>query len=363
MYISVSEPVFKCVAECCPVKGSRRSIIYDLPRNTYDFIPNTLYDILTNCDGSTLEEVKNVYEDRAIISDYFDFLLGKEYIFLCKQDDLMSFPPLELTWEHPSLINSAVVSLNSETNYDLTTAFRSLDRLGCRHIFIRVEEVQDFDYYQTLLRHFSKSTYLSVEIEAPYIASFSISTLKDLLKEHPRLRAFICRGAPDTLFIPSPHLGFGMIAWITEHAGHNDQILNFREYFNVNIPLYTEAQYHNVYFNRKVFIDSEGFICNSPVAGNRFGHLSKDTLIDVLDRPGFKRYWNISKDKIEICRDCEFRYMCMDNRSPVQDAAGNWSHSSECEYNPYLALWKGEAGYAPVENQVTRKKRKIEGQP
>jgi SPASM domain peptide maturase of grasp-with-spasm system len=355
MYTSASDLVFKVVSECRPVKGFRRSIIYDLPRHSYDLIPNTLYDILLDYDGFTVEEVKNTFTDREIITAYFDFLFQKEYIFLCKRNDLNSFPPLELTWEYPSLISSALVSLNSRSSYDLTELVKTLARLGCRHIYIRTEEVQDLDYYQTLLGLFSKSSFLSVEIEAPYIPCFTVRALKNLLEEHPRLRAFICHGAPDSHFESSSTLGFGMIAWITEVPAPHDLILNFREYFNVNIQLFSEAHQKNVYFNRKVFIDAEGYICNSPLPGNRYGHLLTDAMEEVLEKSGFKKHWNIPKDRILICKDCEFRYMCMDNRSPIQDDAGVWCHTTECEYNPYLALWKGEDGYTPVESKAPEK--------
>lgn len=75
---------FKLFASCIPVKGIQRSIICDVQRYTFDFIPNGLYDILTNYEGQTIETVKEVFSlnEENIIDEYFSFLIEKEYVFL-----------------------------------------------------------------------------------------------------------------------------------------------------------------------------------------------------------------------------------------------------------------------------------------
>jgi hypothetical protein len=38
--------------------------------------------------------------------------------------------------------------------------------------------------------------------------------------------------------------------------------------------------------------------------------------------------------------------MCVDNRLPHQrQSDSKWYHKTECNYNPYIAKWKGEEGY------------------
>ncbi|HEY4572343.1 MAG TPA: hypothetical protein VIJ26_00200 [Thermoanaerobaculia bacterium] len=41
------EPVFQLFACCLPVKGARRSLLCDVQRQAFQFIPNGLYEILT----------------------------------------------------------------------------------------------------------------------------------------------------------------------------------------------------------------------------------------------------------------------------------------------------------------------------
>jgi hypothetical protein len=83
---------FKLFSCCFPVKGFSRSIICDTQRNSYDFIPNSLYNILIKYDGDTIAEIKSNYNHKFdnIIDDYFIFLQKKEYIFFTKEPD--AFP-------------------------------------------------------------------------------------------------------------------------------------------------------------------------------------------------------------------------------------------------------------------------------
>lgn len=46
-----------------------------------------------------------------------------------------------------------------------------------------------------------------------------------------------------------------------------------------------------------------------------FGNIKDTTLEETLQDPNFKKYWKLTKDEIEICKDCEFRYICTDCRA------------------------------------------------
>ncbi len=37
--------------------------------------------------------------------------------------------------------------------------------------------------------------------------------------------------------------------------------------------------------------------------------------------------------------------MCVANRLPIKRRDESWYHQIECNYNPYIAKWKGEDGY------------------
>jgi len=119
--------------------------------------------------------------------------------------------------------------------------------------------------------------------------------------------------------------------------------------FCINMPLFTESQHYNTCLNRKICIDENGEIKNCPAMSRSFGNIKDTTLEEALNKPGFKGLWGIRKDDIDVCKDCEFRYMCTDCRCFIRNPEDIYSQPAKCTYNPYQALWQGEEGFISVE--------------
>ena len=73
------------------------------------------------------------------------------------------------------------------------------------------------------------------------------------------------------------------------------------------------------------------------------------TILFIINQPNFKELWNIRKEHTLICKDCEFRRLCVDNRIPHK-INNRWTHSTECEYNPYISKWNFEEGYLSLKD-------------
>ena len=74
-------------------------------------------------------------------------------------------------------------------------------------------------------------------------------------------------------------------------------------------------------------------------AKKSFGNLSDTKLSDVLNHPELKKYWNINKDKIHVCKDCEFGYICTDCRAYTENPEDIYSKPLKCGYDPYTGIW------------------------
>lgn len=66
-----------------------------------------------------------------------------------------------------------------------------------------------------------------------------------------------------------------------------------------------------------------------------FGNINENTIKSIIDDTDFCKLWEVNKDKVEICKDCEYRYMCMDCRFLITDRTNILSKPSFCNYNPY----------------------------
>jgi SPASM domain peptide maturase of grasp-with-spasm system len=71
-----------------------------------------------------------------------------------------------------------------------------------------------------------------------------------------------------------------------------------------------------------------------------YGNISSTTLQEALNHPDFKKYWNITKDKISACKDCEFRHICTDCRAYIENPEDIYSKPLKCGYNPYTCEWE-----------------------
>jgi radical SAM protein with 4Fe4S-binding SPASM domain len=65
------------------------------------------------------------------------------------------------------------------------------------------------------------------------------------------------------------------------------------------------------------------------------GNVCSQSLSDII-AGGIRRYWDLSYDKIEVCRDCEYRYACHDCRPITFGPSGELTAKTiHCSYDPY----------------------------
>jgi len=113
-----------------------------------------------------------------------------------------------------------------------------------------------------------------------------------------------------------------------------------------NFNLFCESVKNNPYFNGKLYIGSCGEIKMAENTSQIYGYLKdRDIGLKIKNSIDFRKFWNISKDSIDICKDCEFRYMCIDNRYPRQRKDKSLYFVEECRFNPYISKWSDEVNY------------------
>jgi len=338
----------KFYTNCIPVRGFERSLIYDLPRQNADYIPNSLYEIMSNCDGYTLKDIKLKYHNddngNEIIDEYFLFLKSKDYLFLCSKDELKLYPPLNLSYENPSYITNAVIEIKNTTLNNINKKLiKEFDSLLCNAIQLRVLEKIPFEKLKNILLIFEKSNVEIIEL----IVKYSDISYEDLIKQFTRINRIIIFSAPYSKSI-NLFENKKNICYINEDIYFNCELIN-KQNMIVNMPFFTESQHYNTCLNRKICIDENGEIKNCPAMKHSFGNIKNSTMEEALNKPGFKDLWGIRKDYIDVCKDCEFRYMCTDCRCFIKNPNDIYSQPAKCPYNPYIAKWESEEGYVPVE--------------
>ena len=107
-----------------------------------------------------------------------------------------------------------------------------------------------------------------------------------------------------------------------------------RLFFPVNIRAFSEAQNYNLYFNRNLFIGRNGELKNSKETVKIYGNIFKLTfaqLKSIIESEEFQYLGKISKDQIEGCNKCSYRYICVDNRVPISNGS-LFKFDTKCDY-------------------------------
>jgi SPASM domain peptide maturase of grasp-with-spasm system len=342
----MNDPVFKLYACCVPVRGARRSTVCDLQRGTWRLIPNGLYEILTAHKDRPLGEIKAAYGHAhdATIDQYFASLAQDELGFWC--DDPAAFPDIDLTWEAPEPVSNAIVDVDADSAHDFASIFAQLDALGCRALQLRVFCAMPVAALERVLRLTDRGRLRGIELLVRFTPEYDDDTLRRLAREFPRVYQLAVHGAPESraVTVESP---VTVVYWtqVVDSEAHCGQV--HPDYFAPSLAGFAEALAHNSCLNRKLSIDRHGEIRNCPSLPDSYGNAATTPLRAALDRPEFRRLWSVTKDQVETCRDCEFRYVCTDCRAYVAASTHAHPKPAKCAYDPYTAQWGAPAAAVP----------------
>lgn len=322
--------LFSC---CIIVKGASRSIVCDLQRHTFEFIQNDFIHIVENSENFSMIEIREKYPHLHLqIDSLYQVLEKNEYIFFTDMPDM--FPKINISkWDEPSIITNAIVDIDSYSNHNWEKIFYELNELGCRHIQLRTYIEKDVDFYYNILSLLHSNHLYSIELYVKFIPAFRKETLEKLVVNFPFIQQIV---------IHSSNI-------YEEYAFSNCRLLHVKEeinseshcgvispdYFTLNIKSFSEAQQWNTCLNRKVAIDKFGEIKNCPSMTKGYGNINDISINEIVNNSDFQNYWKMKKDDILICRDCEFRYLCIDCRAYIVNLDNNLSKPIKCGYDPY----------------------------
>lgn len=339
----MADPVFRLYAHCIPVRGARRSTVCDLQRHAYHLIPNGLYEILTTHRDRTRAEIHAVYGAgaEAVVDEYFAFLERTELGWWC--DEPERFPPLGLEWDAPSRVTNAIVDVDEGSRHDFASLVAQLEALGCKTLQLRWFAPVALDAVEAVLALADQGRLRSLELLLPWQPAFTDEALWGLCARHPRLLSVFVHGAPERRVARMPNFANTVVyrTEVVDSEAHCGQV--HPAYFVTMLSSFTEALSHNSCLNRKLSVDRTGEIRNCPSMPDSYGNAARTPLAEALEHPGFRRLWGVTKDQVETCRDCEFRYICTDCRAYLRDPADPLSKPARCAYDPYHARWDDAA--------------------
>lgn len=319
--------------------GACNSIIIDTQRHFYHNIPNSLFLIIKDLEYKSISEVEDEIEDESIpiLYSYLEFLVENEFGFITDKEN--EFVYIERTNViEPS--NNFIIEFSSKIDKNI---IYQLSDLNIDALHISFYEKISIEKLNTLLHEIITITSIKfVSILLKYHEEIDEKKILNFGIKYPILGQVIIFSAPVEKKINSDYMT--LIYSINNISFKNCGIIN-SDYFSYSINMYNESHCFNSCLAGKMSIDIEGNIKNCPSMPQSFGNIKYTRLEEALHHRNFKKYWLLTKDSIEICKDCEFRYICTDCRAYTerthQDNEGfDISKPLKCGYDPYTGEWQ-----------------------
>lgn len=287
-------------------------------------------------------------------------MIDNEIIYITKDPNVFSNFPLD--WHEPSHITNAILYFNtiSVNKEYLRILFEKLNIFNCQSIELRVMEKLSFRFLELLFDAIDssrvRSFYLILKDDW-----YNLNFIEKLIYLSPKLiNINIYNSKQDHIQILTINNFNFSVSYFTDSLLIKEKTISI-SYKNINLKSYIESKSYNLYHNRKLIINTEGIVFYPSLQGKKLKHISSLGIND-LGNIDFSKYWSINNDLIDVCKVCEFRYMCVDPRCPIQRENKSWFYSTECDYNPYIAMWKGDDGYLPLAEcgvTISNAKKKI----
>ena len=316
------------------VNGITRSLVTNLMSKEIWLIPEAMSLMFSNNRSGSQASLELEFETEYVYQ-YLDFLREKKLIFPTIVDTVES--KINTEYFRSSEITNCILVIDKYTIAFLGNIVIQLSKMQTTHVQLQISMCCDLRLLKDILASFDRSTIEGIEIHFKYYEGLEIQWLIDLMDKYKRVSFIVLLNYIGNLLSVDKRL-IGVkeanVSTLTLSCG-----MISSDYFVSNIEFYSESQFFNTCLNRKVSICADGEIKNCPSMPTSFGNISNTNIIDAINKPGFKKYWNINKDKIHVCKDCEFRYICTDCRAYVEDPEDILSKPLKCGYNPYTGEW------------------------
>jgi SPASM domain peptide maturase of grasp-with-spasm system len=337
-------------SDCIPVKGANRSAIYDFTRKEIILFNSQYFDLLNNMENIKVEillEIIKDSENKSKILEFFDYLISNEIIFFVENINL--FPKLKVNWEYPSKIQNAIIDFDKEV-HDFNKIINELSVLGCQFLQLRFfSNIFTLNEINSLLKVTYNKSIEGIEIILKYENSLSDSSYIDFVETNPLISSLTIHSSVSNRVLPVNFKYKGNseipiernIKFISKnidsslHCG----IITLSLLNVPSVSSYMESRLFNGCLNRKISIDTYGNIKNCPSMSESFGNIKENSLLIVYRNSKYREKWKINKDLINVCNECEFRYICSDCRAYIENPSDLYSKPLKCGYNPYSSEW------------------------
>lgn len=144
--------------------------------------------------------------------------------------------------------------------------------------------------------------------------------------------------------------GRSMEHWPIEYGR---QSIQAQPNFEVKREIFEKNKLWNCCWCGKAGVTSSGDVLPCLFARDHIaGNINEQSLAEIVSGDAMQEFWSLTMDRIDTCKDCEYRYLCHDCRPWAYGISGNlYAKNPRCTYNPYNGEW-GKAEDALLLNNI-----------
>jgi SPASM domain peptide maturase of grasp-with-spasm system len=316
--------------------GKRRGLIIDSLNDVYYIVPNDLIKFIQRYNSWEMSKIKEKEKENIeVVDEYVSFLTKINSIIWLHPKHFDRFVKnYNFESNIPNKITNAIVDFNGASIQNIEKVINLLNDLNIINVQFRIFKLElNNEITSCLINHIENSSIWHVEILVNKESSTPGSL--ELLSSSKRI-SYIITDYETEKYLPK--LNHSKCSIDSEKSCGNI----CTKQFNTSYRFLAESKSFNTCLNRKLSIDAEGNIKNCPSMAMSYGNINDpDVNIEaIVNSEEFQKVWYINKDKINICKVCEFRHVCTDCRAYLEDPEDIYSKPLKCGYNPYTTEWE-----------------------
>jgi SPASM domain peptide maturase of grasp-with-spasm system len=299
----MKDTYFKLYSCCIPVMGKTGAVIIDLQKVSYTTIPQFLCELLQDYENENLDTLAELYEDRDnSIRQYLDHLCDKHLGFFT--DEPERYPKMSLNWDTPEIVKLAVIEIEDYSRFNYKEILQQLDQLLCKNMEIWFTGSYTRANIEDLLSATHGTVLRSLALILPYNTGVTIKGYEELTALHTKIGQIYLYAAPEIIKSPDTR-----VYAITDDIDDLKKMLTNipRDQYIIFLEFFTENRKYNAYYNKKICIDTNGYVKNCLTHRRDFGNIAEKRLEQIVEDPAFRELWHACNERVLDIKDSEFR--------------------------------------------------------
>lgn len=293
---------FFCLfGDCVPVTDSKKCALYFLNENRIEILPLDVYQLIQELKVHTIDSVASNYQNPGQLYDWIAYLQKNGMGFITSDNSGFCYPEIQPSLS-PSFVKRVQLAYSPVSTYDLTEVAKALEELHSKHMEIRLSgDCMNYEHVSFILRTFKDSCIRSIVV---YIESktFNCEDAKRVIESNPKISRMVICGTDEL----SSSQDILTTELTLQHLSKREWPLNR---LIINRPMFTEATFHNTFYHDKLAIDESGFIRNDLMLQETYSKFDRcQSICQIARSEHFRRFWDVSPDKIEELKDNALRY-------------------------------------------------------